>query len=263
MPPFQRLGGALEALADQGGGDQTVARSPADLEALGPGAVREELQAAGALAQHGAERAFDLPGVEPEHAGGRRRRAERAAGRRRVEPAVVMCSGGQGERDPAGDLISRDDGGQHVRSARAGHFASRERRRDDGSAGMQRAGRVRIVEVERVGEGAVQEGGTRRRVARRIAEHPVVPGREPERPRGLEQRGRALRVIAGADDVADEIEDEKARALHDLGRQAVEPNPGGKSREFRGDAHRWPPLSPSLWSDPLRLPSGPPQLSLM
>ena len=226
--PSSASAAPLKPSRDQGGGDQAVHRRPADLEALGPGAVREELQAAGALAQRGAERAFDLPGIEPEHPRGRRRRAERAAGRGRVEAAVVMCSGGQGERDAAGDLIARDDGRQHVGSARAGHSPAASAAGITGAPGCSEPAAWVSSKSSEWARAPFRKAAPAGRVARRVAKHPVVPGGEAERPRGGEQRGRALRVIAGADDVADEVEDQKARALHDLGRQAVERDPGGE-----------------------------------
>ena len=50
------LGRALEAFAGQGGGGEAGHGGPADLEALGPGAIGQELQAAGRLAKRDAER---------------------------------------------------------------------------------------------------------------------------------------------------------------------------------------------------------------
>ena len=65
MPALERLGGALEALARQRRRPRPLHRGPADLEALGPGAVGQELQAAGALAQRDAERACTPLGISP------------------------------------------------------------------------------------------------------------------------------------------------------------------------------------------------------
>ena len=49
VPPLQRLGGTLEPLAHQRRGHQPVHRGPADLEALRPSTIDQELQAAGTL----------------------------------------------------------------------------------------------------------------------------------------------------------------------------------------------------------------------
>ena len=54
---------------------------------------------------------------------------------------------------------------------------------------------------------------------------------------GGEERRRALRVVPGADDVADQVQHQEARALHHLGRQPVEADVGGELRKFGGDAH--------------------------
>ncbi len=195
---FQRLGGALEALAHQRGGHQTIAGGPADLEALGPGAVGQELQAAGALAQHGAQGAFHPLGAQAEHPGGGGGGTERAAGRGGMEAAVVVLAGGQSQGDAAGDFVAGDDPGQHVGAGRADHLACGERRGDHRRAGMQRAGGVRVVEVERMRQRAVQERGAgracsapRRRTRRNC--RPPCPWRGPRRGTTACSRRRAGR----------------------------------------------------------------------
>src|SRR5271165_6886628 len=96
---FDRLGGAFDALARHGGGGQAVHRRPAYLEPLGPGAVGEELQAAGGLAQRDAEGGGNVVGAEAEHASRGGRGTEGAAGGGGVEAAIVVFAGGQSERD--------------------------------------------------------------------------------------------------------------------------------------------------------------------
>ena len=125
-------------------------------------------------------------GVEAEHAGRRRRRAERAAGGGRVEAAIVMLAGRQGERDPARHLVAGDDRGQHVGARGARHLARGQRRRDHRGAGMQRAGGVGVVEIERVAERAVEQArrrpacSARNRRTRRNCRRPCpAPGRRP------------------------------------------------------------------------------------
>ena len=234
---FQRLGGALEALAYQRGGHQAVAGGPADLEPLGPRAVDQELEAAGALAEHCAQRAFHLLGSQPEHPCGGGGGTERATGRGGVEAAVVVLAGGQREGDAAGDLVAGDDPGQHIRAGCADHLARRQRRRDHRRAGMQRAGGMRVVEVQRVRQRAVQQRRACRSVAGGVAEHAGIAGGHAHRADRGEERGRALGVVPGADDVADQVEHQEARALHHVGRQPVEADVGGELREFGGDAH--------------------------
>ncbi len=229
MRPFEGLGGALEALAHQGGGNQAVAGGPADLGALGPGAVDQELQAAGALAEHGAEGAFDAGRIEAEHTRGRGRGAECAAGGGGVEAAVVMRLGGQREGDAAGDLISGDDGGKDIGARCRDHLAGGQRGGDDRRAGMQAGGGVGVIEVERVGQGAVEEGGAGGAVAVVVAEDAAGADSHAGGADHAEEGRGALGVMAGADDVADEVEQQEAGAGDDLGRQGGEGEVGGKS----------------------------------
>ncbi len=84
-----------------------------------------------------------------------------------------------------------------------------------------------VVEIEAVAERAVQEGGAGRRIARGIAEHAGIAGGEAEGAGGGEQGRGAFRVVAGADDVADQVEHEEARAVDDVGRA------GGRARSPR------------------------------
>ena len=235
---LQRLGGTLEALAHQRGGHQPVARRPADLETLGPGAVGQELQAAGALAQHRAQRAFDLLGGQAEHPRGGGGGTEGAAGGGGVEAAVVVLAGGQCQGDAAGDLVAGDDAGQHVGARCADHLAGREGRRDHRRAGMQRTGGVRVVEVERMRQRAIQERGAGGRVAGGVAEHAGIARRHAHGAHRGEERRRAFGVVSRADDVADQVEHQETRALHHLGRQPVQADVGGELREVCGDAHR-------------------------
>jgi hypothetical protein len=94
VSPFERLCGALEALAHQGRGHQPVHRRPADLETLGPGTVDQELEAARALAQHRAHGPGDPVRVQAENARGGGGGPKSAACGRRVEATVVVRAGG-------------------------------------------------------------------------------------------------------------------------------------------------------------------------
>ncbi len=234
---LQRLRRALEPLAHQGCRHQPVGRRPADLEALRPGAVHQELQAAGGLAQRGAERPGDARRVQPEHPSGGGGGAERAAGGGGMEPAVVMRPRRQRERHPACHLIARDDRRQHVGAGGAHHLARRQRRRDHRRAGMQAAGGVGVVEIERMGQRPVQERRPRRGVARRIAEHAGIAAGEAQRPGGAQEGLRALRIVPGADDVADQVQQQEARAVGHLRRQAVQADGGDEFGQCGGDPH--------------------------
>ena len=103
---------------------------------------------------------------------------------------------------------------------------------------MQRAGGVRVVEVERMRQRAVQERGAGGRVAGGIAEHAGIARRHAHGAHRGEERRRAFGVVPRADDVADQVEHQEARALHHLGRQPVQADAGGELREVCGDAHR-------------------------
>ncbi len=107
---------------------------------------------------------------------------------------------------------------------------------------MQRAGGVGVVEVQRMRQRSVEECGAGGGVAGGVAEHAGVAGGHAHGARGGEEGRGAFRVVAGADDVADQVEHQEARTFHHVGRQAIEANVGGELREFGGDAHGWVPL---------------------
>ena len=235
---LERLGRALEALAGQRGGGEAAEGGPADLEALGPGAVGEELQRARGLGERDAERVLDLARIEAHGTARGGGGPEGAAGGGGVEAAVVMRAGGQREGGAADHLVAGDDGGEHVCAGGADHLAGGEGRGDHRGAGMQAAGGVGVVEIERVAEGGVEEGSAHRRVARGVAEHARVARGDAERAGGGEHRRRALRVVAGADDVADEIEHQEAGARGDVRGDGRQRDAGGESGEGPGDLHR-------------------------
>ena len=168
-----------------------------------------------------------------------------------MEAAVVVLAGGQREGDPAGHLVAGDDGRQHVGTGGAYHLAGCQRGGDHRRAGMQRAGGVGVVEVQRMRQRAVQERGAGGRVARGVAEHAGIAGGHAHGADRGEERRRALRVMPRADDVADQVQHQEARALHHVRRQAVEADVGGELREFCGDAHGdVPPAVRPLWRRP-------------
>ena len=91
---FNGLTSTTEALTRDGRGSQPVQRAPAHLEALGPGAVGQELQAAGGLGKRNAESIFHLGRGKAKDAPRRRRRAKGAAGRGWVIAAVIVIAAG-------------------------------------------------------------------------------------------------------------------------------------------------------------------------
>ena len=80
---------------------------------------------------------------------------------------------GRIEREAQPDLhfVARDDGCDQRASIRTGHFRCGERGRHDGCTGMQRAGRVRVVEIERVRERAIHHRGASRAVSGCVADY--------------------------------------------------------------------------------------------
>ena len=73
--------------------------------------------------------------------------------------------------EPAAHFIARDDRGEHVAARGAGDLADRERGRHHRRARMQRRIRMRVVEIERMAERAVEQRGDRRRPGLAVAEH--------------------------------------------------------------------------------------------
>ena len=87
---------------------------------------------------------------------------------------------------------------------------------------MQRAGGMGVVEVERMGQRAVQHRRAGRGVAGAVAEHRRAAGGHAQRP-GHRQQGRgAFGVVPAADDVADQVEHQESGAFLDLRRQGGE-----------------------------------------
>ena len=219
---FEGLGGAAEALARQGRGGEAVHRAPADLEALGPGAVGQELQAAGGLGQGDAEGVLHALGIQPEDPGGGGGGTEGAAGGGRVVAAVVVVAAGQGQRKAAGHLIAGDDGREHGAAVGTDHLGRGQRGGDDRGARVQGAGGVGVVEVEAMRQGAVQQRRAGRGVAGGIAEDGGAAGGEAEGADHGQQGRGAFRIVAAADDVADQIQHEVAGAFLHFGRQGGE-----------------------------------------
>ena len=73
-----------------------------------------------------------------------------------------------------------------------------------------------VVEIQRMRQRTVQECRAGRGIARGVAEHAGIAGRPCPWRGPRPGTSSALRVVPGADDVADEIEHEEARATDDL-----------------------------------------------
>ena len=100
---------------------------------------------------------------------------------------------------------------------------------------MQRPDGMGIVEVEGVTEGTVEEGGAGRSVTGGVAEDGGVPGGEAQGADGGEEGGRALGVMPGSDDVADEVEDQEACAGYNVGRELAQADGSGEGCEVLRD----------------------------
>ena len=83
-----------------------------------------------------------------------------------------------------------------------------------------------VIEIERMRQGTVEEGGARRGIARGIAEYAGIPGSQAERASRGEQGRGALGIMARPHDVADKIEQQEPRPRDHLGWQGVERDGG-------------------------------------
>ena len=214
---------ADEIVARQRRGDDAVHRGGADLVALVPGAVDQELQRARGLAAGDAERRDDLVLRQAEQFSGRRRGAIGSGGRGRMKAARVMRGRIERVAEPAAHFIAGHDRGQHVAAGGADHFADRERRRHHGRARMQRGVRMGVVEIEGVAERAVEQRRDRGRPGLAVAEHGgFALAVERQRFQHLQQRGRGFRIAPRPDRAAEEIERQHLGALQHLRRDVLE-----------------------------------------
>ena len=201
------------------------------MDALGPGAVGEELQAAGGHGERDALRHRRLALGEAGKPGGRQRRAERADQARRMMPAH-MEPALRRLADPRRRLDADQIGGQQVPPACAGRETLRQRRDERRGRGMDHAVGVRVVIVEAVDERAVDQ----RRVAQRQADIRADYGRRPlagEPAHGV-YRAPAELVAGRGERDADAVEDVQARALHHPVRNRAVVEPAGEIRQHLG-----------------------------
>ena len=163
-----------------------------------------------------------------------------------MEAALVMRAAGQSERHATRDLIPRDDGGEQVGPGGAGHFGGGDGGGDDRRAGMQRAGGVRVIKIQRMRQRAVQQRRADRAVARRVAEDAGLALPQAQGAHGGQHRRGAFGIVAGADDVADQIEQQEAGAGDHVGRQVRQFQIGAVVGQDFGDGHAGAPLLPAL-----------------
>jgi hypothetical protein len=209
----------------------------AHVRALGPRAVHEKLHGACRHAEHDAESVHLAFRVESQQATCRRGGAEGPARGGGMEAAVVVR--GRIEREAQADLhlVARDDGRDQRAPVRARHFRSGQRSGHDRRAWMQRAGRMRIVEVKRVGERAIHHRGARGAVAGRIADHRTRAVGKAQPTRCGDHGRRGLGFVARPHHDAGEIEHERRNALAHCDRQFLKSQFVNESSERAGGRH--------------------------
>ena len=232
---FYRRGGTLETLARKRCRDQAAHRGPADLEALGPCPVGEKLQTARALAERNSQRRCQPCAVEPEHARCRRRGAEDAACRRRMEPALVMVARWQRERDPARHLVAGHDAREHVGARGAVQLARGQCCGNDGCARMQRSRGMRIVKIQRMRDHGVDQRGAGGRIPLGVGEHTGGALGKTHRPRHRQHGRRGLGVMAPAHHVPGQVQDQQARPAHNFRRQRGDADAGTEIGKLRSN----------------------------
>ena len=214
MLALDRLGCADKVVARQGRRDHAVHRGRADLVALVPAAIDQELQRAGRLAAGNAKRGDDLLFRQTKQFRRSGRRPIRPGGRGGMKAAGIMRGRIERIAEPAADLVACDDSGQYFAARRAYEFADRERGRHYRRARMQRGIRMGVVEIERMAERAVEQRGDRRRPGPVVAKHGRLAAPiQRKRLQRLEQRGRRFRITPRPDGAAEKIERQRLGAL--------------------------------------------------
>ena len=138
-----------------------------------------------------------------------------------MKAAGIVVEGAERLADADLHLVAGDDGRQGGGTVRTRHLGRRQRRRHDRRAGMQRGSGVGVVEIERMGEGAVDQGGSGRRIAGRITNHAGAAAGKAEACDGGEQARGRFRIVAGAQRNAGDVEHQQLGALRDFRGKAV------------------------------------------
>ena len=100
---------------------------------------------------------------------------------------------------------------------------------------MQRARRMRVIEIQRMRHGAIDQRGTRRRIALRIPKYGGGTARQAKRAGCGQKGGRAFRLMPAAQHIADQVKYQETCAFLHICRQAFITKPGDKGGEFAGD----------------------------
>jgi len=160
--------------------------------------------------------------------------AEAARDGRRMKVPRVQGAG-DGEADPAHDLDGRDRRLEHRATRRARRFGQRQRRRHRDAARVHDGVLARVVEVETVGERGVGEHGVGGGHARGAAEQRALGG--AAEPLSRVERGAAEVLARRGQRIAERVEGEQHRPVHDGCGDGVERQPGDEAREAAGGRH--------------------------
>src|SRR5256885_7978998 len=243
-------------------------RGPARVEALNPRPVFQELEEARGQAARDAEGGGEPCLVEAVELARGEGRGEGAAGRGRVPTAGVELAWRR-HAEPRDGFEPRDDGRDRGAAAGARRLADRQHRGQDDRRGVRDRGGVRIVEVEAVGERAVDERRERRRRGA-LGAHDGAGAAlaAPPLERSVERR-RELGRGRGERDPED-VEGAQTHTPDDRGGNVLEPQARGAGGEPARERHgandtlapcgglsRWPPWRSSA-PRALPAPTAPP-----
>ena len=210
-------------------------RRPARMETFGPGAVREELQAAGRRRQGDALRHDELRLAQAHQPPRGERAREGADEAGRMEADLMECALGDGA-EPRRNLDAQDVGGEHVAAARAPLSAHGERGRQQAAGRVDHPGGVRVVEIEPVNQDAIHQRRVAQRQFGRHADHRRVPGARETRDRG-ERPMREIEAGRGERN-AHAVEDQMLRARHGRRRDRARLEAADEARQVLGNQRR-------------------------
>ena len=232
IPPFVGGRRADESVPGHGGGSDAGDTGPAGMQALGPGAVLEELQTPAGHRQRDPLCHDQLRLRQPQQSAGRKGAAERTHQSGRVEAERMKAA--LGHRGQASSrLDAKHKGGQHVAAAGMQGRPLREHGRQQTHRRMEHPGHMGIVVVEPMHEDAVDHDRVAHREPRVHAEHDGVAAAAEGA--GACQRGAREIEGGGSETDADGIEHQVLGAFAGDGRQVVERGFGHKRGESGGN----------------------------
>ena len=193
------------------------------MDALGPCAGLEELQAARGHRQRDALRVGEPFRVEPEQLAAGERRRERADEAGGMEAALVEAAL-RHLRESRAALEAGDERRQHRRAAVAAARREIQRGGQDPDRQVDHARHVRVVVVEAVREHAVEQHRVAQRQAAVVPDDAGAPGRVVERRHVVEGAREVVRedFAARRERTADRVEHQVAGAQADVGRDVVQ-----------------------------------------